>query len=628
MDYRLLGPVEVRQEGNVTPLGGPRQQAVLSALLFRANSVSSMSYLTEAVWEKPPTAPESNLRTYISALRRCLRHPSAPDDRVETRLGGYLLRVQSGELDAATFDDLVAGRTAAHEREDAEVVADRIGRALALWRGRPLEGLAIGPGLQVEVSRVMERRIEAEQRYARAMDELGRSGEVADRLRALVNEYPLREELWTTLIWALYRSDRRAEALHTYRQARTRLVEELGIEPGPTLRRLQQRLLTTDAAQGKRLTTVAKDISARRQLPMEISEFINRETELRMLDSIGDQAGGTRDSAERPVLIVTIEGMAGVGKTRLAVQAGRRLVRRGRFDEVQLWADLHGFDPDRPPVAATDVLDYFLRTLGIPPDQVPVDLDARCALYRDRLAGMRALVVLDNAVSEDQVSPLLPGEGGSLVLVTSRRSLAALPGAVPLALGVFSPEQARALLGRIAGHGRIAAEPEAADEIAARCGYLPIALRLAARQLCSRPTWSLAELSRRLESRWRPAGRFADQSLSRIFDVSYRALPTEQRRMFRLLGVYPGDEYTAMSAALLAGISVGQAEFLLEYLLDEHLVEQHAPGRYRLHELLRSYARACAEAEEPARTARREAVGTATGWVRRPAPPGPVGPRC
>lgn len=620
MDYRLLGPVEVRRAGNATSLGGPRRQAVLAALLFRANSVASISYLTDAVWEKPPAAPESNLRTYVAALRRVLHDPSERDDRVETRLGGYLLRVRPGELDVVTFNDLLGRRTATHE--DAEAVADRIGEALALWRGRPLEGLVVGPELQAEVSRVVERRIDAEQRYARALDELGRNDEATDRLRILVNEYPLREELWTRLIWALYRSNRRAEALHTYQQARTRLVEELGVEPGLTLRRLQRRLLRTDAEPDERLTTVPRNISARRQLPGEIAEFTNRQAELQLLDRIGDQAGGTAGTAERPVLIVTIEGMAGVGKTRLAVHAGHRLVRHGHFDEVQLWADLHGFDPDRPPAAATDVLDYFLRTLGVPPEQVPVDLDARCALYRDRLAGTRALVVLDNALNEDQVNPLLPGDGGSLVLITSRRSLASLPGAVPLSLGVFTPDQARVLLGRIVGHDRVAAEPEAADTIAALCGYLPSALCLAARQLCTRPSWSLADLSRRLESRWRSTGRFADRSLRRLFDVSYRALPPEQRRMFHVLGTRPGDEYTAMSAALLAGISVGQAELLLEGLLDEHLVEQHAPGRYRLHTLLRPYARACAEAE-PAKPARREFAGLA-GRVRHVAPLRPV----
>ncbi|KAA9156919.1 tetratricopeptide repeat protein [Amycolatopsis acidicola] len=324
-------------------------------------------------------------------------------------------------------------------------------------------------------------------------------------------------------------------------------------------------------------------VSAHRQLPRDIADFTGREAELRALYTLAGQAG-TR--------IAAIEGMPGVGKTRLAVHAAHQLVRRGLFDEIQLWTDLRGFDPAAPPVDASTALAGFLHLLGVPGSDVPSGLDERAALYRERLAGKRALVLLDNAVSEEQVRPLLPGTPDCFVLITSRRALSGLDGVTPLRLTVFSTGEARDLLARIADEDRISGEPEHVARLAALCDHLPIALAIAARRLRSRPQWTVADLVDRLDA---ARGERLDQLSVRqdfraVFDLSYRALPQRPQRLFRLLAVHPGVEFGADSVTALDPADVTETRQLLEILADEHLVMEASAGRYRLHDLVRLYA--------------------------------------
>lgn len=340
---------------------------------------------------------------------------------------------------------------------------------------------------------------------------------------------------------------------------------------------------------------------AHRQLPMDIAEFSGRTSELRRLGGVRDSTAGAGPIAGTAVAIWVIEGMAGAGKTRLAVHAAHQIVGLGQFDEIQLWVDLRGFDPERASADPSAVLAMFLRLLGVPGEQIPHDLDSRAALYRDRLHGKRALVLLDNAASEDQVRPLLPGSPTCLVLITSRRSLPGLDGAQPMRLDVFTEAEAVDLLARIAGDDRVAAHPTAAADVAELCGYLPLAVTLSARLLQTRPAWTLADLAVRLAA--------ADQRLSQLavgtrgvraaFDLSYRALRPDQRRMFRLLGLHPGVDFTARSAAALANVAPELTDSWLEELLDNHLVQQTTPGRYSFHDLLRAYAIERAHADEP-----------------------------
>ncbi|MFD9698809.1 BTAD domain-containing putative transcriptional regulator [Lentzea sp. NPDC059081] len=569
MEFLLLGSLAVRREGALLELGGPRQRAVLTMLLLHANEAVSVAQLTEAVWDVPPVSPESNLRTYVAGLRKVV------GDRLVTRPGhGYQLTVEPGELDLDAFDELVRAGEQALADNDTEAAAEAFAGALAKWHGIPTAELNAGPLLRAEFTRIQERRLTAVERYARAALELGRFDDVIDRLRRESALHPLREELWAQLMLALDRSGRRGEALEAYAAARKHVVEQVGVEPGARLRQLQQVILES------RVPSPAA-LNAHRQLPMDIAEFTGREAELRKLCEPGPQT---------TVVISAIEGMAGVGKTKLAVRAAHRLVQR--FPDVQLWADLHGFDPDELPADPAAVLESFLRLLGVPGGQIPESLEARAALYRDRLAGKRALVLLDNVAGEDQVLPLLPGSATCMVLITSRRTLLRLDGVRSVFLDVFTPGEAVALLSRIAGADRVDADREAAQRVAELCGHLPIAVALAAKRLARRPQWTVLDLVAQLE-------RGGGLGARGVFDLSYQALPENQRRLFRLLGLHPGEDVTADSAAALAGLTAYEAGDLLETLLDEHLLQQHTPGRYGLHDLLRAYAVEQVMAAEP-----------------------------
>ncbi|USX53106.1 AfsR/SARP family transcriptional regulator [Lentzea sp. HUAS12] len=569
MEFLLLGSLAVRRSGTLLELGGPRQRAVLTMLLLHANEAVSVAQLTEAVWDSPPVSPESNLRTYVAGLRKVL------GDRLITRPGhGYQLVVEPGELDLDAFDQLVRDGENALADNDTAAAADLFGQALAKWHGIPTAELNAGPLLRAEFTRIQERRLTAVERYARTSIELGRFDDVIDRLRRESALHPLREELWAQLMVALDRSGRRGEALEAYATARRHVVEQVGVEPGARLRQLQQVILES------RVPSPAA-LNAHRQLPMDIAEFTGREAELRRLCEPGPQS---------TVVISAIEGMAGVGKTKLAVRAAHRLVQR--YPDVQLWADLHGFDADELPAEPSAVLEGFLRLLGVPGAQIPESLEERAALYRDRLAGKRALVLLDNAAGEDQVRPLLPGGSSCMVLITSRRTLLQLDGVKSVLLDVFTPGEALALLSRIAGEDRVQADREAAERIAELCGHLPIAVALAAKRLARRPQWTTRDLVAQLE-------RGGGLGVRGVFDLSYQALPDHQRRLFRLLGLHPGEDVTAESAAALAGLTAHEAGDLLETLLDEHLLQQHTPSRYGLHDLLRAYAVEQVTAAEP-----------------------------
>jgi tetratricopeptide (TPR) repeat protein/transcriptional regulator with XRE-family HTH domain len=338
-------------------------------------------------------------------------------------------------------------------------------------------------------------------------------------------------------------------------------------------------------------------VAARAQLPMDILEFTGREGELRQLrEALSPDDGATA------VAVSVITGMAGIGKTRLAVHVAHELRRWFRLDDVQLYADLRGHCPDGGPADPAVTLAAFLRLLGMPGGDLPGDVNARAALYRDRMDGKRAIVVLDDAADEQQVQPLLPGSPTCRVLVTSRRMLTGLDGVRPLTLGLFSLEEALTLLATVAGGERVLAERAAAEEILRLCGYLPLAVALAARRLQARPAWALADLAELLGVE---AGRLDElavrnRAVRTVFDLSYRQLGGERRRMFRLLGLHPGHDFTAHSAAALADLRPEQARALLESLLDEHLLDQAMCGRYRFHGLMRTYAGERAGGEEAA----------------------------
>jgi hypothetical protein len=338
---------------------------------------------------------------------------------------------------------------------------------------------------------VAEERIEAELR-------LGGHAALIGELRELVDEHPMREWLSAQLLVALYRAGRQAEALATYSRIGSRLVEELGIEPGPELQRLQRQILTADPdldlvppPAAVRVTVAAAagpERSPPRQLPTDIATFTGRSAEVdQLLASVG---------AAGPVVISAIGGMGGIGKSALAIHVAHRLA--DRFPDGQLYVNLQGSTASLPPMEPLEVLGRFLRSLGVDARQIPSQVDEAAARFRSLVADRRLLVVLDNARDAGQVAPLLPGSPGGAVLVTSRRVLASLDGARFLHLDVLSRGEAVALLGRLAGQRRVAAEPRAAEDVALRCGRFPLALRVAAARLAARPAWPVRALADRL----------------------------------------------------------------------------------------------------------------------------------
>ena len=373
-----------------------------------------------------------------------------------------------------------------------------------------------------------------------------------------------------------------------------------------------------------------------RQLPAVTPAFTGRDDELAQILALADAvcAGGGSGT----MVISAIDGMAGIGKTALAVYAGYLLAER--FPDGQLFLDLHGYTQGISPSEPSAVLAAVLQAYGVPPQQIPVDLDACAALYRNCLAGTRTLIVLDNAHTETQVRPLLPGDGGCLVLITSRRRLKALDDAYALPLDVLPMPDAIALLRQVAGRERTEAQDRLLGELAALCGQLPIALRIAAAFFRHRRSWTLEHLVARLrQSRpnltWFSDG---DRRLTTVFDLSYQTLTTDQKMLFHLLGLAPGPDLDVYAAAALPDADLPEVEGLLQDLVDHNLLAEPSPGRYRMHDLIRLYARELAGREpaglrEPAtarlldfyqHTAGRAEAGLARHTRRAPAVPVPT----
>ncbi|MEU8813742.1 BTAD domain-containing putative transcriptional regulator [Actinoplanes sp. NPDC048796] len=584
LSFRVLGPLVVERGTETIDLGGPQRRLVLGLLLAHAGQVVSADELADALWgEHPPPSYRVQLQGMVSDLRRRL---AAGGDRaaapILTRPPGYLVRVSGDSFDLAQFRADVAGARALRASGDDEGAARLLEVALGRWRGPAFSGLehaAIG----FVAAAAEESRAEAHEERVDALLAGGRVAGLAAELTALVAEHPLRETFHRQLMTVYAGTGRAAEAFTVYRDLRRRLVDEVGVEPSEPLRELHRRILAEDpgvlAGDGR------PPVNTYRQLPPDIAEFTGRAAEVAAMASsvCGDPATAAT--------LWTVAGMAGVGKTRLALRVTHQLVAAGRYDEGQLYVDLRGFAPAEAPADPSAVLESFLRASGVPAGRIPPDLGGRSAVYRDLLAGRRMVVVLDNAADEEQVLPLLPGSSACLVIVTSRRTLA-LDGALSVELHPFTEAEAVELLGEIAGRARLDAEPAPARELAALCGHLPLAVALAGQRLRARPCWTVEHLVTRLSGRAHRldelvAGR---RAVEPVLARSYDALDPAARRLFRLLGLHPGDDMTPASVAALAGLEVAEAEAGLEALLDEHLLQQSVPGRYHLHDLLREYA--------------------------------------
>ncbi|MFF7456522.1 BTAD domain-containing putative transcriptional regulator [Kitasatospora sp. NPDC008115] len=610
--FGLLGPLEIRVAGAAVKVPS-RVRTLLASLLCRPNQTVGVDELADAVWSnRPPRAATTTLRSHVLRLRRLLGEAA---ERVETTGSGYRIGLDPHtELDATIFTAKGESARGAARREDWQTVSRSAAAALELWRGVPLSDVPSDPLHRDEVPGWLEARIELTELAAHADLRLGRTAEAIRGLRRLGAEEPHREGVHALLIEALAAAGRRAEALAVYRRVRAALAADLGIEPGPQIAAVHQRVLGAGGAEpprgprrgpapaepARRSPAGPAPVTVLRQLPADLATFTGRGAELAaLLDAATGPAG-----SPATVQVTVIEGMAGVGKTRLAVRAAHELARAGRFSQLQLYVNLRGFSRDHRPLDPSDVLEGLLRALGVDESRVPAGLDARAALFRDRLHGREALLLLDNAAGEPQVRPLVPAGPGCLVLVTSRRRLAGLDGASALPLDPLSPPEAVSLLAATVGADRVAAAEDAAERITRLCGRLPLALALAASRLRARPAWGLPDLADHLEHGGIRALVAGDRSLHTAFDHSYRGLPEPARRFLRLLAVHPGRDYTAHSTAELAALPPACAREALESLVDENLLIQDRPEHYRLHDLLHAFAVETAAAhpgaEEPA----------------------------
>jgi DNA-binding SARP family transcriptional activator len=607
MRLGVLGPLLVIDEaGARVPMTTPRLRVLLATLMLHANTPVSAETLADSVWDgSPPGGAAITLRTYIRRLRTGLTPGWA--ERIVTSSAGYLCRVDEDEADTLRFEALCLAADTAVREQRWEQASQATELAAGLWRGEPLLDVPSRILRDEFTPRFEQLHVHLLENQVEAALALGRGDPWVQPLRELVVAHPLRERFHAQLMLALARTGRQAEALAAYREAHRMLSEELGIEPGPELRRLHERILAGDAgllaSAGDTAEPGQRRVEAQvpRQLPAAVRHFIGRHGELDLLTGLGDPAGRAAASGGT-VVISAIDGMAGIGKTALAVHTAHRLA--DAYPDGQLFLDLHGYTRGRQPRTAGEALDWLLRALGVPAARIPEDGEQAAALYRQRLARTRTLIVLDNAADEAQVRPLLPGGGDCLVLITSRRRLKGMDDAHAVPLNLLSTAEATALLRAVAGPARIATDDPLLGEIADLCGRLPLALRIAGALLLHRPSWPLEHLAGQLRERHQRIRALSDgeRDLSTAFDLSYYGLDELHRRIWRRLGVNPGDDLDAHAAAAVAQTDPATAARLLEDLVDHNLLLSPAPGRYQLHDLLRDHARDLVTAEpEPER---------------------------
>ncbi len=495
MQVRLLGPVDVTIDGTPRPVAGRRRAAVLAALALQPGRVISADRLADLVWgDDAPTTAANTLQSHVSYLRRLL----GGRDTIRARHPGYLLDLGAEPTDVSAAERLIRQ---AEQSGDRDRAARLLQAAIGLWRGLPLEDLA---GFEREAQGLDQLQQRAQRALVDVRLALGEHAALIGELTELSRQQPLDEDVHARLMLALYRTGRQAEALDTFRRLRRTLADDLGLDPGPAVRELESAILRQDPVLDLPVPPgSAETVPA--QLPLAVAAFAGRHRELARLDELLAGPGNGTPA----VVISAVSGTAGVGKTALAVRWAHRVA--DRFPDGQLYVDLRGFDPGAPMLDPAEALRGFLTAFGTPPERIPAGLNSRAGLYRSLLAGKRVLVLLDNARDVDQVRPLLPGSAGCLVVVTSRNRLTpllAIEGARPLTLDILSVPEARDLVTQRLGRARTSTEPEAVDEIVARCARLPLALAIACARAAAYPEFPLAKVAGELRDAAGPLDAF------------------------------------------------------------------------------------------------------------------------
>jgi DNA-binding SARP family transcriptional activator/tetratricopeptide (TPR) repeat protein len=593
MEFRVLGPIELWSAGQQYDLGPTRARCVLAILMLTPRTIVPTEVLIDRIWdtEPPPKARES-LAVYITRLRAALRQAVGDSVRLVGRSRGYELDVDPDVVDLHQFRRLRRQADALAGNGDADHAALLLREADRLWRGQPFAGIRGDWMARMRASLEEERRAAVLKRVECEL-ELGRHADLVGELGNLLAQYPLDEAFIAHQMTALYGSGRAGEALSLYRDTRSQIIDELGTEPGPVLAELHQRVLTQDPELAAGLTGPGRQLSRTTQpdtLPPEMVEFVGRDEELSLL--IRQPGDGPR--------ISVIEGMAGVGKTALAIHAARAAA--AQYPDGTFYLNFHTHDPGLPTLGAAEALHRLLRMLTAPATRIPDAIGEGAALLRAQLSRRRAIVILDDAAGPEQIQPLLPSSGQSLFLITTRRTLSGLPGAHALTLDVLPMADAIALFRRIAGQSR-AHDKDAAAMAVQLCGRLPLAIQLAAGRLAHDYPPRLADLVQELSQSPVPTPGAASPQVMSAFDVSYRSLEPDHQRFFRRLGMSPCASISPAAAAALGGVTLAEAQQALAALLDHHLLARAPGGQFRFHDLIREYAalRATREDSEPER---------------------------
>ncbi|MEU8390688.1 BTAD domain-containing putative transcriptional regulator [Micromonospora sp. NPDC048842] len=604
VEFRLPGEVEARVAGRLIDLGHLRQRGVLAVLLIGANQLIRTDQLISRAWgDLRPQSASSSLYSYLSRLRRSLGE--AADVSIRRQSGGYLLQVDPWAIDLHRFRELLA---VARTTEDAGRALRIFDEALGLWRGTPL-GQLDTPWLDDVRTAADRERVTADRDRTDVALRCGQHAALVPQLLRAVAEHPFDERLIGQLMLALCRSGRQADALDHYLALRRRLADSLGVDPMSELQRLHLRMISGDPTLAAPIpeTAVARS-DVPRQLPAPPAGFVGRADELAALSAASGADGG----------VATIGGPGGVGKTWLALHWAYDNLKR--FPDGQLYVNLRGFEVSAP-VSPEVVLRGLLDALHVPAETVPVDLDAQTALYRSLLADKRMLIVLDNARDVTQVIPLLPGGQHCTVLVTSRARLGGLiaaHGARPVDLEVLTEPEARNLLIHLLNRHGAAVEPQSVRDIASRCAGLPLALSIVAARAAMQPDLPLSVVSEELreEATRLDALTVGDLhgDIRAVFAASHHALSAEAARLFVLLSLVPAPEIGLAAAASLVGRSRDRSRLLLTELRDSHLVQVPRQARYRMHDLVRLYARHRVDDDQPAQ-ARSDAMDRLLNFV-------------
>jgi DNA-binding SARP family transcriptional activator len=622
--FTLLGPMEVSgRGGNCTPTA-PKQRQVLAMLLLNANRVVRADQLIDELWEhRPPASALPTLQTYVYQLRRMLGEGGRPEIgptrgnlSLLTSQGGYQLRLsQEDTFDLHEFLAALQRGRAEMAQGLVEEAAETLRAALDLWHGPALTDIAVGPLLAVEAARLAETRMSALELRFEADLQLGRHDQLVGELTALVAAHPTHESYSAMLMTALHRCGRRGQALEVYQRMRAELVDQLGLEPSAETQRLHQAILVDDPSIAAPAEVAPPALVATgcvpAQLPADLAGFVGRRHELERL------RGWTADPPGSGPRVVAVTGRVGIGKSAFAVHAAHQL--RPLFPDGQLYVDLREVSDGSRSIA--DVLAGFLRAVGIRSSLRGFSAAELGSMFRTWAADRRILLVVDHALSAAQLRELLPTGPGSMVLVTSLLQLEGMPGLRTIDLPLLDPVECLALLGTMIGPDRVAAELDAATELAALCDHLPLAVAGAGSRLTSRPTWSVARLVRRLrceEDRLRELSQGGLALVSNT-EASYRRLAATQQRAFRIIAARPGA-VRPVTAANLLGMGESAAEAILDRLVDARLLEEYPLGpvdlvdpqaepdggcaSYHVPGLIRLIARRLAADEEPDAVAR------------------------